>query len=73
MITGLFEEIKKVFTGDELEEEKQEGRGLESPMKGDDVGVGGEGLMYRSLQGKTVQQPSRNRIYAGHIPQTTGL
>lgn len=55
MITGLFEEIKKVFTGDELEEEKQEGRGLESPMKGDDVGVGGEGLMYRSLQGKTVQ------------------
>ncbi len=57
MVTGLFEEIKKVFTGDELEEEKQEGRGLESPMKGDDVGVCGEGLMYRSLKGEVIQQP----------------
>ena len=50
MITGLFEEIKKVFTGDELEEKKQERGSLESPMKGHDVGVCGEGLVYRSLQ-----------------------
>ncbi len=42
MVAGLFKEIKKVFTGDKLEEKKQEGRGLESAMKRDDVGVGRE-------------------------------
>ena len=49
MVAGLFKEIKKVFTGDKLEEEKQEGRSLEGTMKSDDVGVCREGLMDRSL------------------------
>ena len=65
--------MKTVFTGSEVEEEKQEGPGLESPMRGENVGVGGEGLMHRSLQGKGVQQPSWNDTYAGHTPQTTRL
>ena len=50
MVASLFEEVEKVFTGDELEKEKQERRGLEGAMKGDDVGVCREGLMYRGLR-----------------------
>ena len=42
MVAGLFEEVEEIFTGDVLEEKKQEGRGLEGAMKSDDVGVGRE-------------------------------
>ena len=45
MVAGLFEKIKKVFTGDKLEKEKQERRGLEGAMKCDDVGVGRNGVV----------------------------
>ena len=49
MVASLFKEVEKIFTGDILEEEKQERRGLESAMKCDDVGVGRKRLMYGSL------------------------
>ena len=64
MVAGLFEEIEKIFTGDKLEEEKQERTGLEGTMKSDDVGVCREGLMNRSL-GKSQHSTSVvHRIYA---------
>ena len=65
MVASLFKEIKKVFTGDEVEEEKQEGWGFESPMKGDDVGVCGEGLMYRSLQRRDHSATVLDCVYMG--------
>ena len=49
MVAGLFKEIKKVFTGYKLEKKKQERGGLEGAMKCDDVGVGRERLVNRSL------------------------
>ena len=56
MVAGLFEEIKKVFTGDKLEEKKQKRRGLEGAMKRDDVGVGRERLVNRSLHDRLTTQ-----------------
>ena len=50
MITGLFEEIKKVFTGYKLEKKKQERGGLEGAMKRDDVGVSRERLVNGRLE-----------------------
>ena len=50
MVAGLFKEIKKIFTGDKLEKEKQKGRGLEGAMKRDDVGVSRERLVNGRLE-----------------------
>ena len=64
MVAGLFKEIKKIFTGDKLEKEKQKGRGLEGAMKRDDVGVGGERLVNRSLRAYSQTTAHTTCIYA---------
>ena len=72
MVASLFEEIEKIFTGDKLEEEKQERTGLEGTMKSDDVGMCREGLMNRSLSKLQHSTSVVHRIYA-HLPRIAVL
>lgn len=50
MIASLFEEVEQILAGDVLEEQKKEGGGFESAVKGDDVGVWRERLMNGNLE-----------------------
>jgi len=59
MVTGLLEEVEKIFAGNILEEKEEVGLGLECAIKSDDIWVSGECLMDGGLW---MSERIRNRI-----------
>jgi hypothetical protein len=61
MITGLFQEIKKILSRNVFEEKKQKRRGFKGPVEGDDVRVRVQRLVNGDL--KRDKGPSSRRQY----------